>query len=142
MSAKPTAYVKTLQLLSWATTSSHHSRKLDGSHVLCSIFICNIKWPAPAALIVLKFLTLKQACAEEAHITVLRISAHGFWQLIMVSTNIQKNHLKCSWKAYEQDTAAVNIHYTDTGKLYQTDVGINCVDKPLTVSVRECLLLS
>lgn len=49
----------------------------------------------------------------------------------------KKPHLKCSLKAYEPDTASVKIHYKDTGKLYQTDVGINCFDKPLTVSVRN-----
>lgn len=40
----------------------------------------------------------------------------------------QKNHLKCSLKAYEWDTGAVKKHYKDTGRLYQTDVGINCFE--------------
>lgn len=93
VSAKSTGCVKALHLLSWATTCSHRSRKLNGSCVLCSKFLCNIKWSAPAALIVLKFLipsALKQGSAEYAHITVLGMSAHGFWQLNVVSTNVQK----------------------------------------------------
>lgn len=117
--------IRALQLLSWATTCSHQSRKLDRSCVLYSKFLCNAKRPAPAALIVLKFLilsALKQGYAEYVHRTVLRMSAHGFWQLIMVSTNVKKTHLKCNLKAYEWDTAAVKKPYKDTGRLHQTDV--------------------
>lgn len=81
VSAKSTVCVRALQLLSWATTCSHHSRKFDRSCVLYSKFLCSAKRPAPAALIVLKFLilsALKQGYAEYAHRTVLRMSAHGF----------------------------------------------------------------
>lgn len=79
VSAKSTVCVRALQLLSWATTCSHHSRKFDRSCVLYSKFLCNAKQTAPAALIVLKFLSaLKQGYAEYAHRTVLRMSAHAF----------------------------------------------------------------
>lgn len=48
---------------------------------------------------------------EYVHVTVLRISVHGFWQLVMVvSASVYKKYLKCNLKAYELNPAVVNKH--------------------------------
>lgn len=147
MSPKSTGCVRALQLLSWATTCSHHSRKFDGSCVLYSKFLCNIKWPAPAALTILKLLipsALKQACAEYAHITVLRMSAHGFWQLIVVSTNVKK----ITWNAIWKHMNGTQLLWRNTIKTLEGCTKLMLLAqtilkyKALTISVRECLYKS